>query len=261
MSKRVLLKLSGEQLGGVDGKGLDIATIEWIAREVENLQKNHLQIVIMIGGGNFVRGAMIESDNVVDRVTADTAGMLATLINATLLGDIFKNLGVNSAVLTNIRCDQAADDFTKRRALHHLSKERVLILGGGTGRPYVTTDTASVLLALELGCDLVVKATKVDGVYDKDPAKFDDAKRLPSLSYAKAVEDPNIRVMDKTALATAEDYGIPVVVCELSKGKPGNVLSAINGETGTRIGYICNPQKSMLRYAYDNCRQTDNFHK
>jgi uridylate kinase len=235
MHRRILLKLSGEQLGGTREKGFDIDTANWIAGEVKHLMDNNLQVAIMIGGGNFVRGVMFESKEV-GPVTADTAGMLATLINATLLGDIFRYNGLDTTVLTNIRCDQAADDFTNRRAHHHLGKNRVLILGGGTGRPYVTTDTAAVLLALELKCNLVVKATKVDGVFDKDPAKFPDAERISELTFTRAVEDENIRVMDKTALATAEDYNIPIVVCELSEGRPGNILAAIDGESGTRIG-------------------------
>ncbi|MCL2085698.1 uridine monophosphate kinase [Candidatus Saccharibacteria bacterium] len=235
MSSRVLLKLSGEQLGGTLGKGFDIDTANWIAGEIKRLMDNGLGVAIMIGGGNFVRGVMFESKEI-NNVTADNAGMLATLINATLLGDVFKYNGLDAKVLTNILCGQAADDFTNRRALHNLAKNRVLILGGGTGRPYVTTDTAAVLLALELKCDLVVKATKVDGVFDRDPQKFPDAERLASVTYARAVEDENIRVMDKTALATAENYNIPIVVCELSENKPGNILKAIQGQAGTRIG-------------------------
>lgn len=232
--KRILLKLSGEQLGGSQGHGFDIATAQWIGREVQALQKSGLEVAIMIGGGNFMRGGSIEGHEI-DRVAGDTAGMLATLINATLLGDLFNNSGIDTAVLTNIRCDQAADAFSKRSALHHLNKKQVLILAGGTGRPFVTTDTAAVLLALELSTDMVVKATKVDGVFDKDPTQFSDAQKIDSLTYARAVEDANIRVMDKTALATAEEYRIPIVVCELSEAKPGNIWKAINNRTGTRI--------------------------
>ncbi|MDR0887440.1 MAG: uridine monophosphate kinase [Candidatus Nomurabacteria bacterium] len=232
---RVLLKLSGEQLGGEAGKGFDAETARWIAGEVSELQKASNEVAVMIGGGNFVRGAFFENSGI-DQVVADTAGMLATLINATLLGEVFRNGGLDTSVLTNIHCGQAADDFTKRRATHHLDKNRVVVLAGGTGRPFVTTDTAAVLLALELDCDIVVKATKVAGVYTKDPAKFADASLLSHLSYAEAVANKDIAVMDKTALATAEDHNIPILVCELSREKPNEIIRALKGETGTRIG-------------------------
>lgn len=187
----------------------------------------------MVGGGNFIRGAQIEGSGI-KRVTGDFMGMLATLINAIALNDIFMANSVPSNVLTSIVANQVADQYTQRRAIHHILKGRVVILGGGTARPYLTTDTAALNLALELDCDLVCKITKVDGVYSKDPAKFSDAKFIPNMSFADAVSDENIRVMDKAALALALEYKMPVIVCGLDQ--PDNLKKVALGEQiGTLI--------------------------
>lgn len=233
MYKRVLLKLSGEQLQGEYDGGFDAKRVVWIADEIKKAQATGTQIVIMIGGGNYVRGAQVEG-NGLQSPTAHNMGMLATLINAIALQDIFNSEGLAARTLTNLKADQVADQFTHRRALSHLEKGRVVIIGGGSGRPFVTTDTAAVIMALELGCDVILKATKVDGVYDSDPAKNPGAKKLESLSLRDAVEQPDIKVMDNSAIALAEDHGQSIVVFELLK--EGNIARAIAGEPiGTTI--------------------------
>jgi uridylate kinase len=230
---RLLLKLSGEQLGGESGQGFDVAAARWLVKEVKAAIQTGAQIVIMVGGGNFVRGGSIANDDI-DRITADNAGMLSTVINAILLGDVFKQAGVPAAVLSNLSIPQAADDFTYRRALNHFAKDRVVILAGGTGMPLVTTDTGAVMLALQLKCDVVAKATKVDGVYSEDPTKNPAAEKLPSLTYEEAVTNQNIRIMDKAALGMAGDNRLPIVVFELLK--EGNIARVAAGEpVGTKI--------------------------
>ncbi|MCL2001862.1 uridine monophosphate kinase [Candidatus Saccharibacteria bacterium] len=240
---RILLKVSGEQLGydeGGKGVGFDVERAKWIAREVKKALGNSedtasaTQIAIMVGGGNFVRGAFFGNNNEIGQTTADNAGMLATIINATLLGDIFKSEGVPTAVLSNVSVPQVVDDFTYRRAESHFRKGRVIILGGGTGRPLVTTDTGAVNLALELKCDFVAKATKVDGVYTADPTTDPSATKIDQISYADAINDTKIRVMDKAALGMAGDNKLPIVVFELLQD--GNIARVAAGEQiGTRI--------------------------
>ncbi len=232
MYRRILLKLSGEQLQGEFESGFDVARATWIAREIQKVK--NAEIVIMIGGGNFIRGAQL-AGNGVGRVTADNIGMLATMMNALALTDVFNANGLEARALTNIKSDQVADQFTHRRALSHLNKKRVVVIAGGIGRPYLTTDTAAVNLALELDCDAILKATKVDGVYDADPMRVPEAKRFDTLSYQEALEHPAIRVMDKAALGLAAEHGTPVIVFELLK--EGNVAKVVSGvPIGTTIG-------------------------
>lgn len=231
MYKRVLLKLSGEQLQGKFDGGFDAERAEWIAKEIKKVKS--AEIVIMIGGGNYARGAQLAGCGV-QRVTADNIGMMATMMNAVALADVFNENGLSARPLTSVRIDQFIDQFTHRRALSHLEKKRIVIIAGGIGRPYLTTDTAAVSLALELECDAILKATKVDGVYSSDPAKNPDARRYESLTLLEAVENPEIRVMDKAAIALAYDYQQAVVVFELLK--EGNVARVIAGEPiGTTI--------------------------
>ena len=168
MYKRVLLKLSGEQLQGKFEGGFDADRAKWIASEIRKATAHGTQIVLMVGGGNYARGAQLTGGGV-QRVTADNIGMMATMMNAVALADVFNSEGLDARALTNIKADQVADQFTHRRALSHLEKQRVVIVAGGIGRPYLTTDTAAVSLALEMDCDVILKATKVDGVYDSDP--------------------------------------------------------------------------------------------
>lgn len=231
---RLLVKLSGEQLAGEHDVGIDKNVVAGIADQIAQAVSVGAEIVVMVGGGNFVRGAQIEGSGV-RRVTGDFMGMMATLINATALNDIFAAHSVPSSVLTNVVADQVADQYTQRRAVHHLAKGRVVIIGGGIGRPYLTTDTAAVSLALELDCDVVCKLTKVDGVFDKDPEKYPDATHLPTISFQQAVEDDAIKVMDKAALGLAMEYKKPIIVCELTA--PDTLKRLVLGEpNGTRIG-------------------------
>ncbi|MDR0979582.1 MAG: uridine monophosphate kinase [Candidatus Nomurabacteria bacterium] len=242
---RILLKISGEQLGSEQdgkGQGFDVGRAKWLAGEIRQTLANALnsgptEIAIMVGGGNFVRGAFFDdaiAKNEIGQTTADNTGMLATIINATLLGDIFRAEGVPTAVLSNVSVQQVADDFTFRRAESHFKKGRVVILAGGTGRPLVTTDTGAVNLALELKCDFVAKATKVDGVYTADPKTDPAAQKIAKISYEQAINDPKIRVMDKAALGMAGDHQMPIVVFDLLKD--GNIAKVAAGEIiGTKI--------------------------
>lgn len=233
MYKRVLLKLSGEQLAGTKDGGIDPEFAKWLASEIKEVSSSGCQIVIMVGGGNFVRGAQIAGHGV-KRVTADHMGMLGTMINALALTDIFEAQGVPTRCLSNIFANQVAEPFVHRLANKHLEKGRVVIVSGGIGRPYLTTDTAAVSLALELDCDAVLKATKVDGVYSKDPAKHKDAKKFDKLTYQQAVEDGAIRIMDKAALGLAMEHGMTVVIFD-ALGK-GNIAKVAAGQDiGTTV--------------------------
>lgn len=234
MYKRVLLKLSGEQLQGkYDGGGFDTERAAWIAGEVKKAVEQGVQVAIMVGGGNFIRGAEVAGGGI-QEASAHNMGMLATMINAIAVNDVFNSNGVKSRVLSTIKADQVVDQFTSRRAITHLEKGRVVIMGGGSSRPFFTTDTGSVQLAIELGCDVVLKATKVDGVYDSDPAKNPDAKKFDHLTLQQAVESPQIKVMDKAAMAMAAENKQPIMVFELLK--EGNIARAVAGEpVGTTV--------------------------
>lgn len=229
---RVLLKVSGEQLAGEAGTGFDAKTVAWIANEVAQVVAIGAEVVMIVGGGNFVRGVHYEGSGL-KRVTADFMGMLSGVMNATAVSDVFNANSVPAYALSTIKADQVADYYTQRRALHHLRKGRVVIVGGGIARPFVTHDTVAVSLALELECDVVCKLTKVDGVYSKDPTKHADAKKIHHLSLQEALQDDHIKVMDKTALGLALDNHKPIVVCELAEG---NIKRLVAGEhVGTRI--------------------------
>lgn len=231
MYTRILLKLSGEQLQGKFEGGFDAERAAWIAEEIKKI--DNAEIIVMIGGGNYARGAQLAGSGV-QRVTADNIGMMATMMNAVALADVFESVGLPARALTNIKADQVADQFTHRRALSHLHKGRVVIVAGGIGRPYLTTDTAAVSLALELECDVILKATKVDGVYDSDPSTNSAAVKFNSLTYQQALEQPDIKVMDKAALGLALEHEQALVVFELLQ--PGNIASVVAGESiGTTI--------------------------
>jgi len=230
---RILLKLSGEQLAGKFESGIDPELAGWLVEEVKKVQNAGSQVLIMVGGGNFVRGAQIAGHGV-KRVTGDHMGMLGTMINALALTDIFEEHNVKTRCLSNIFAEQVAEPFVHRLANKHLEKGRVVIVGGGTGRPYMTTDTGAVVLALELDCKVVLKATKVDGVYDKDPAKYNNAIRHHKLSLQQAVEDDNIKVMDKAAIGMALEHKMPIVIFDALK--KGNILKVAQGKSaGTTI--------------------------
>lgn len=233
MYKRVLLKLSGEQLQGQYDGGFDAERAAWIAGEIKKATVQGAEIIVMIGGGNYARGAQLTGGGV-QRVTADNIGMMATMMNAVALADVFNTHSLPARALTNIKADQVADQFTHRRALSHLDKGRVVIVAGGIGRPYLTTDTAAVSLALELDCDVILKATKVDGVYESDPHANPDAKKFDRLTLQQAVERPDIKVMDKAAIALAADHAQSIVVLKLLD--EGNIARAVAGdEVGTTI--------------------------
>jgi uridylate kinase len=233
MYKRILLKLSGEQLSGKHDGGFDTERVKWIAEQVRLAKHEDVEIVIMVGGGNYARGAQLANESI-QRITADNVGMLATTMNALLVTDVFNSVDVETRALGNVKADQVIDQFTHRRAMSHLEKGRVVIVAGGTGRPFLTTDTAALNLALELDCDIVIKTTKVDGVYDKDPAKHADAQRLASISYREALANPDIAVMDKAALGLAMEQDKPVIICDLLS--EGNIARAVRGEAvGTLV--------------------------
>jgi uridylate kinase len=231
--KRVLLKISGEQLSGEYESGIDPKHVDWLASEVEQTLKSGCQIVIMVGGGNFVRGATVAGQGI-KRVTADHMGMLGTMINALAITDIFEERGLPTRCLSNIFAGQVAEPFVHRLANKHLEKGRIVIVAGGIGRPYLTTDTAAVALSLELDCQAVLKATKVDGVYSADPKVDPAANKLDNLTHQQAVENPAIKVMDRAALGLATDYKLPIIVFDLKQ--PGAIAKVVAGDKiGTQI--------------------------
>ena len=233
MYKRILLKLSGEQLQGKLEGGLDKDTVRWIAGQIKPVVATGCQVAIMVGGGNYVRGREIVGDGVA-QVTADNVGMLSTLINALTVSDVFNDDGLVTRPLSSIEVNQFIDQYTFRRALSHLAKGRVVIVGGGIGRPFLTTDTAAVNLALELDCDVIIKTTKVDGVYSKDPEKFPDAQKYDAISYTDVLTNPEMAVMDHAAVGLASEKKIPVIICDLLTD--GNIARAAAGErVGTTI--------------------------
>ncbi len=233
MYKRILLKVSGEQLAGEHETGIDPNVVAWIAKEAKKVVESGCQLVIIAGGGNLVRGAEM-AGNGIKRVTADQMGMLSGLINAVAMTDIFEANGVPTRCLSNIYAEQVAENFSFRLAEKHLENGRVLIVAGGIGRPYSTHDSAAVLVGLEMDCELVLKSTKVDGVYDKDPNKFPDAVKFEKLSYQEALENAEIKVMDKAALGLAAEQRMPLIVYNLEE--QDGLMRIVNGEAvGTRI--------------------------
>jgi len=231
--KRILLKLSGEMLAGQYDFGIDPEIASFLASEVKKTTETGCQVVLVVGGGNMVRGAEIAGHGI-RRVTADQMGMLSGLINSMAMTDIFESQGVKTRCLSNIFAQQLAESYSYRIAEKHLQKNRVVVVAGGIARPYFTHDTAAVSIALELDCELVLKATKYDGVYDKDPAKFDDAVKLDNVSFQQSVENNSIQVMDKAALGLALEQQKPIVVFDVMK--PDNLLKIAQGESvGTLI--------------------------
>jgi uridylate kinase len=233
MYKRVILKISGEQLAGTHSFGIDPVVAHYLAKECEQVIVAGCQLIVVVGGGNMVRGAEI-AGNGIKRVTADQMGMLSGLINAMGVTDIFESEGLATRCMSNVYAEQIAESYSFRLAEKHLERNRVIVIGGGIARPYFTHDTSAVSIALELGADVVLKATKVDGVYDKDPAEFTDAKLLTTLTYQEAVSNAAIKVMDKAALGLAMEQNMPVVV--FNPMTAGNLLKAVSGEpVGSRI--------------------------
>jgi uridylate kinase len=222
--KRIMLKLSGEALAGENGFGIDFAVAQRIAEEIKELADMGIEIGAVVGGGNIWRG---RSGKGMDRTTADYMGMLATCINALALQDSLEGLGVNTRVQTAIEMREIAEPFIRRRAMRHLEKGRVVIFAAGTGNPYFSTDTTAALRAAEIEADAILLAKKVDGVYDKDPNKYSDAKKYDSLTYLQVLEQ-GLQVMDSTATSLCMDNSLPIVVFGLDK--PGNIKRAVCGE-------------------------------
>lgn len=232
--KRVLLKLSGEVFGGESGAGLDRGVIEKLVTELKSAAKaTGAEIAVVVGGGNIMR-ARSDSGQAFERVTADYMGIIATVINGLAIVDVSKAMDVKATLLSRLDIPKVAKSYTADCGRKKLAEGKLLIIAGGTGNPYVTTDTASVLSALELGCEVVLKATKVDGVYDKDPAQNPDATKLDKLTFSEAAQNPEITVMDDAAFIMAKENKMPIVVFDWSQ--PGNIQRAIATENiGTTI--------------------------
>ncbi|MBO9541973.1 UMP kinase [bacterium] len=233
--KRILLKLSGEALMGAQGYGIDPAVIRQIAEEVKSLVDQGLELALVVGGGNIFRG-LAASAKGMDRSTGDYMGMLATVMNSLALQDGLEKAGVDTRVQSAIEMREVAEPFIKRRAMRHLEKGRVVIFAAGTGNPYFTTDTAASLRAVEIGAEVLLKATKVDGVYDSDPAKNPNAVKYQQLSYMEVLSK-ELKVMDSTAISLCKDTGLPIIVFNLNE--PGNIERVVRGEPiGTYVGGI-----------------------
>ncbi len=228
-NKRVLVKFSGEALAGDNQFGIDIHVLDHIAKEIKSLVENAIEVGIVIGGGNIIRGVSAAQGGIIRRTSGDYMGMLATVINAVAMQEALEHIGLDTRVQSAIEIKEICESYIYRKAIRHLEKGRVVIFGAGTGNPFFTTDTAATLRAIEIGSDLIIKATKVDGIYDKDPNKFKDAKKLDTLSYNDALIG-DIEVMDDTAISLAKDNKLPIVVCNMFK--KGNLLQVIKNQQG-----------------------------
>jgi len=237
---RILLKVSGESLQGPQGFGIDGETIYEIAKELRDVHKLGVQIAIMVGGGNIFRGARQKGFEI-DRATGDYMGMLATVLNALALQDALEKVGVHTRVQSAIEMHQVCEPFIRRRATRHLEKGRVVIFAAGTGNPYFSTDTAAALRAMEIKADVILKATRVDGIYSADPEKHSDAKFFAEITYRDVLHQ-NLKVMDSTAISLCMDNGMPIKIFNMHKA--GNIRRAVLGE---RVGSTVTPaeQKSF----------------
>ncbi len=234
--QRVLLKLSGEALMGTLPYGIDPTIVQGIAEEISDVASRGIQVAIVVGGGNIFRGVKGAAAGM-DRATADYIGMIATVMNAMTLQDALEQMDVPTRVQTAISMQELAETYIRRRAMRHLEKGRVVIFGAGSGNPFFTTDTTAALRAAEIDANIIMKATKVDGVYDADPKIHPDAKRFQSLTYGHVLTH-DLKVMDSTAIALCKDNDIPILVFDLSV--PGNIRRALLGESiGTIVGGSC----------------------
>jgi uridylate kinase len=230
--RRILLKLSGEALGGKGSSGIASDAVQQTARQIAGVRELGVQVVIVVGGGNIFRG-LSGSEQGIERATGDYMGMLATMINALALQDSLEKLGVQTRVQSAITMPQVAETFIRRRAMRHLEKGRVVVFGGGTGNPYFSTDTAAALRANEIGAEVILKATKVDGIYDSDPEKNPKAKRYDRVSYLDALQK-QLKVMDSTAFSLCMDNKMPIIVFDLFKAH--NLRRVVMGEkVGTLV--------------------------
>ena len=234
--KRIIIKLSGEVLAGKTKHGIDFERTLEIAREVKECVDLGYEIGIVVGGGNFWRG---KSNEYMDRATSDYIGMMGTVMNALALGDAFKQIGAPVRVQTGVEMRQIAEFYIKDRAIRHLNKGRVVIFGCGTGSPFFSTDTASSLRAAEVNADILIKATKVDGIYDKDPKKFKNATRYDKLSYIEVL-NKELHIMDSTAISLCMEENIPIMVFDINK--KGNLVKVVTGENVGTL--VCNEKKS-----------------
>lgn len=239
--KRILLKVGGESLIGEREYGIDPNAAINVATHIKDIYSRNIEVAVVIGGGNIFRG-IAASKNGIDRTTADFMGMLATIINGMALQDALEQLSVPTRLQSALSMPSVAESYVRRRAIRHMEKGRVVILSAGTGVPYVTTDTGSSLRALELGCDVLMKATKVDGIYDRDPEKYPNARRYKTLSFRDAIIMEEINVMDTAALAMSSENNMPVMVFKLFEGD--NLKRAVSGEDiGT---YVSNDVKTIF---------------
>ncbi len=234
--KRILLKLSGEALMGAQGYGIDSAVLDTIATEVKEVSGLGVQMAIVIGGGNIFRGLAATAMGM-ERASADYMGMLATVLNALALQNILENKGVVTRVQSAIEMRELAEPYIRRRAVRHLEKNRVVIFAAGTGNPYFTTDTAAALRAMEIGAEVIMKATKVDGVYSADPLREPSAVKYDRLSYIEVLQK-NLRVMDATAISLCMDNDLPIIVFNLTAS--GNIMRIVSGE---KIGTLVTGRK------------------
>lgn len=233
--KRVLLKLSGEALQGDEGYGISPPILESIASQIKDVVELGIELGIVIGGGNIFRGVAASAQGM-DRASADYMGMLATVINSMALQDALEAQGIETRVLTAIEMQEIAEPYIRRRAMRHLEQQRVVIFGAGTGNPYFTTDTAASLRAMEIHAEVILKATKVDGIYDSDPMKNPDAVKFDDLSYLEVLQR-DLHVMDSTAISLCRDNNLPIVVFNLHE--KGNIRRAVMGEKiGTVVGKL-----------------------
>lgn len=231
--RRVLLKLSGEALMGEQAYGIDAEVLQAVAQEIAAVMSAGVQLAIVVGGGNIFRGLREATARGMDRASADYVGMLATVMNALTLQDALERAGVETRVQTAIAMQEVAEPYIRRRAIRHLEKNRVVIFGAGSGNPFFTTDTTAALRAAEIDAEVIFKATKVDGIYDSDPAHNAAARRYVAVSYQSVLTD-NLRVMDTTAIALCKDNNIPIVVFDLNV--PGNIVRAVQGDAiGTTV--------------------------
>jgi uridylate kinase len=231
--KRILLKLSGESLLGSQDYGIDPTVLAQYAQEVKSVVDQGVEVAIVIGGGNIFRGVQGAQGGVVDRATGDYMGMLATMMNAMAIQGSFEKFGLITRLLSAIKMEQIGEPFIRRRAIRHLEKGRVVIFGAGTGNPYFTTDTAASLRAVEIEADIVLKGTRVDGIYDSDPEKNPTAKKYQQITF-KEVYDLGLNVMDLTAITLCQENNKPIVVFDMNQ--PGNLLKLLQGDSiGTLV--------------------------
>jgi uridylate kinase len=224
--KRILLKLSGESLMGKEGYGIDPDIMKAIAEQVKSVKELGVDVAVVIGAGNIFRGIRASKQGI-DRATGDYMGMIATVMNCLALQDTLEKLGVSTRVQTAIQMEGIAEPYIRRRAIHHLEKGRVVIFAGGTGNPFFTTDTAAALRAMEIGAEVIFKATRVDGVFDKDPEKHDDAVFFREITYSEVLSK-DLKVMDATAIALCRENNMPIIVFNLNK--EDNIKRAVLGE-------------------------------